>query len=103
MISVILATYNGSEFLTGDHNYANDLDVLGEGSLFHAVNRTSNPIAEKKLANLLLNPELKESVILTRQTTTKELSALPDFLLKYRIVIVEASHKNITAENMYTK
>ena len=28
---------------------------------------------------------------------------LSRFLLKYRIVIVEASHKNITAENMYTK
>jgi fatty acid desaturase len=38
---------NGSEFLTGDHNYANDLDVLGQGSLFHALNRTSNPTAKK--------------------------------------------------------
>lgn len=89
---------NGSEFLTGDHNYANDLDVLGQGSLFHALNRTSNPTAEKKLADVLLNPELKKSAVLTRQTTIKELSNLPDFLLRYRIFSALAATEKSTAQ-----
>ncbi len=83
--NIFFSNRNGIDFFEGNHNYANDLDVLGEGSLFHAINRTSNTAAEKKLANFLLNPELKESAILTRQATIKELSTLPDFLLQYRI------------------
>jgi DNA mismatch repair ATPase MutS len=96
--NTFFSSKTGSDFLEVNHNYASDIDVLGEGSLFHALNRTSNPVAEKKLANLLLNPELKEAAITARQATTKELSTLPDFLLQYRIYSTLAATEKSTEQ-----
>lgn len=81
---VFYSKRNGEQHLIPEHNFAYDLDVFGAGSLFHVLNRTSNQIAEKKLADMLLYPVLTEEHILAQQQTIKELSTLPDFMLKFR-------------------
>ncbi len=66
---------NGSNFIPHDHFYANDMDVFGHASLFQFLNRTTSELGEKKLADWLLNPANKETII-ERQDAVKELSTL---------------------------
>jgi MutS domain V len=64
---------NGIEFEDHHHQYAYDLDVFGENSLFQRLNRTGTYSGKKALAQLLCsllpNPEILEN-----QAAIKELS-----------------------------
>ena len=46
----------GERFRTPDHVYADDLDVLGKGSLYELLCTVRTPMAEQMLAAWLLNP-----------------------------------------------
>ena len=64
----------GNEWKPSHHDYANDLDIFGRASLYQFINRTSSEQAGKMLANWLLYPSNKET-ILHRQASMKELAA----------------------------
>ena len=62
---------NGKDFEPAQHPYAYDLDVLGEKSLYHYLNRTHTYLGRKRLAHRLLYPDT--TAILTHQEAIKTL------------------------------
>ncbi len=63
---------NGQEFLHFD-SFLSDLDVFGNNSLFHLLNRTATTHGKSKLASLLASPGLDETQILETQIALKAL------------------------------
>jgi hypothetical protein len=53
---------NGERFRTPDHVYADDLDVLGRGSLYELLCTVRTPMAEQMLAEWVLKPAGIEDV-----------------------------------------
>jgi len=69
---------NGEVFLDKAHPYALDLDIFGEQSLFHLINRCGTYIGQQKLASSLTQA-LPPSEINLHQDAVKELSPMLDF------------------------
>jgi hypothetical protein len=67
----------GERFRTPDHVYADDLDVLGKGSLYELLCTVRTPMAEQMLAEWLLNPAGTEHVE-QRQRAVAELRSRLD-------------------------
>ena len=63
---------NGKDFEPAQHPYAYDLDMLGEKSLYHYLNRTHTYLGRKCLAQRLLYPDT--TTILTHQEAIKALT-----------------------------
>ena len=63
---------NGKDFEPAQHPYAYDLDVLGEKSLYHYLNRTHTYLGRKRLAHRLLYPDT--TTILAHQEAIKALT-----------------------------
>ena len=63
---------NGKDFEPAQHPYAYDLDVLGEKSLYHYLNRTHTYLGRKGLAEQLLYPD--GTAILAHQEAIKALT-----------------------------
>ena len=63
---------NGKDFEPAQHPYAYDLDVLGEKSLYHYLNRTHTYLGRKRLAHKLLYPDT--TAILAHQEAIKALT-----------------------------
>ena len=63
---------NGKDFEPTQHPYAYDLDILGEKSLYHYLNRTHTYLGRKRLAQRLLYPDT--TTILTHQEAIKALT-----------------------------
>ncbi|MCO6149419.1 DNA mismatch repair protein [Flavobacterium sp. NRK1] len=68
----------GNEFTDHTHPYSYDLDIFGNKSLFHNINRTQTFKGKQKLA-ALLKKLLPEEEILLNQHAVKELSGKPEF------------------------
>jgi DNA mismatch repair ATPase MutS len=69
---------NGEDFIDPGHYYTSDLDVFGERSLFHTINRTVTGIGRERLAQSLRTP-CKVKAIEERQEAVKELKDMLDF------------------------
>ena len=63
----------GASLMPKEHPYANDLDIFGRASLFQYFNRTTSEMGSQNLAEWLLYPANKETVLL-RQQAVKELT-----------------------------
>ena len=63
---------NGKDFEPAQHPYAYDLDILGEKSLYHYLNRTHTYLGRKRLAQRLLYPDT--TTIHTHQEAIKALA-----------------------------
>ena len=74
---------NGEEFIDIDHFFSYDLDLFGEGSLYHFLNRTSTRSGRKKLADWLIKPELGKKEIESKQQAIKELAKEPEWRLQF--------------------
>ena len=64
---------DGGEHLN-DHSYLADLDIFGDRSLFHTLNRTATMIGKERLANLFKAPLSTLHEIEFQQASVKELS-----------------------------
>src|SRR5665647_1971449 len=64
---------SGKEYLD-DESYHADLDIFGERSLFHNINRTTTLNGKEKLALLFKSPLLTSKEITVQQEAVKELS-----------------------------
>jgi len=69
----------GKDFVDFNHPYTYDLDVFGESSLFQSLARVVTYQGRLLLAQLMSQPVLSESEILSRQTCIKELKDKIDF------------------------
>ncbi len=63
---------SGREFVDNTHVYTADLDIFGERSLFHHLNRTATYIGKLKLS-VLFSAHLSKQQILDNQQSVKEL------------------------------
>ena len=74
---------NGVEFIIKDHAYAEDLDILGNHSIYQLLNRTTTYPGKELLANRLLGKQ--SSVGLNeRQAGVKNLVETPVFMQEYQ-------------------
>ena len=93
----IFFTDNGSAFQQENHPYAYDLDILGECSLYHYLNRTHTFLGRKLLAERLLSPT-PERIL----DTQKQIQALtPD--LDWRQTFTAYTQQIDDSEEFYTK
>lgn len=65
---------NGKSFFD-NHTYCEDLDVFGESSLFHVLNRTTTVPGKECLANILKTPLAFKEDILKQQEAVREFAA----------------------------
>lgn len=72
------SSITGGEFKNPDHQYTSDLDIFGEKSVFHYLNRCVTSMGRKCLAAWLQAPADKEQIRL-RQHAVQELVAKSDF------------------------
>ncbi len=69
---------DGKIFTPHEHFYANDMDVFGHASLYQFINRTTSEMGAQKLADWLLHPADKET-ILQRQAALATLMPLSNW------------------------
>lgn len=62
-----------------EHAFANDLDLFGEHSLFHLVNRTVTVYGRETLAAALIADPQEKTEILRRQEAIRELAGMEKF------------------------
>lgn len=74
--------YNGQEYGRPTHNFSEDLDVFGEGTLFHLINRTKSKSGSDYLAQQLLG-ENQTFSIGQKQEAAKEMAAKTDWRLSF--------------------
>jgi DNA mismatch repair ATPase MutS len=66
--------FSGSSFHNPDHDYSYDMDLFGEKSIFHYINRSATGVGNKALSSWLADEHPLEE-ILKRQEAIKELAA----------------------------
>lgn len=76
----------GEEYIDPEHSYSYDLDIFGNNSLFHCINRSVTIFGKNRLAEYLKNAFLFKDQIIGRQKAIAELSADPDFRQQMQLV-----------------
>jgi DNA mismatch repair ATPase MutS len=89
-----IAFENGAKFVDFKHPYSHDLDIFGNKSLFHNLNRTETYKGREKLAQLLLTL-LPNTDILKNQAAVKELAAKPEW--RQEVMALGKSNKDSAA------
>lgn len=74
--------YNGQEYGRPMHNFSEDLDIFGEGTLFHLINRTKSKSGSDYLAQQLLGEHQTYSIA-QKQEAAKEMAAKTDWRLSF--------------------
>lgn len=74
--------YNGQEYGRPTHNFSEDLDIFGEGTLFHLINRTKSKSGSDYLAKQLLGENQIFSVN-QKQEAAKETATKTDWRLSF--------------------
>lgn len=64
---------NGQEHTNTKHAYTYDLDIFGDHSLFHRLNRTGTFVGSQKLAHLLSHKQTNQDII-THQAAIQEVT-----------------------------
>lgn len=82
-LSGVFTNNNGAEYISTKHPYTFDIDIFGDRSLFHRINRTLTKEGADKLAQLLSNVGIEKEAILQRQAAISELEKLNDFRLYF--------------------
>lgn len=85
-LSGVFTNYNGAEYISINHPYSFDIDVFGEGSLFHRINRTITKEGADKLAQILSNVGIEKGTILQRQAAISELEKMIEFRLCFQCI-----------------
>ncbi len=67
-------TDDGEEFLDDNHNYSQDLDIFGQGSLFQFINTAITYLGRLKLRDFLISPTRNIEEITNRQEAVHELA-----------------------------
>ncbi|HLP61162.1 MAG TPA: hypothetical protein VK186_20135 [Candidatus Deferrimicrobium sp.] len=89
------SSITGAEFKDNDHRYTSDLDIFGEKSIFHYLNRCVTSMGRRCLAQWLRGPVEKEQ-LLRRQEAVRELALKLNFrqsLQAHGIAIADTSSK----------
>lgn len=107
----------GEEYIDINHNYSNDLDIVGDNSIFQFLNISNTHTGRKMFSEDLLHPEKNIDEIKNRQEAIAELSGEIDLVqeieyltlkekknLKAPDQLIEYAESNSTVvENKYIK
>lgn len=74
----------GDQYIFEEHDYNQDIDLFGYGSLFQIINRTATPNGEKHLAGWLNSNSIDG--IFEKQKATEELGSKIEWRQKYSVV-----------------
>lgn len=77
---------NGASYISLNHPYTFDIDVFGEKSLFHRINRTITKEGSKKLAQILSVVGCDKGTIKQRQSAISELERLDDLRISFQCI-----------------
>jgi DNA mismatch repair ATPase MutS len=91
--------YNGNDFSETDHNYIADMDVFGNKSLFHYINRCATGVGNKALADWLGRENSRES-ILRMQDAVKELAKKKLWCQELRVDVYQRRITNFSKEHL---
>ena len=75
---------SGEQFINPTHEYSFDLDLFGNDSLYHRINRTVTPQGAVYLARLFNTLPTEKSTVLNRQETISELSQHEEWRNRFR-------------------
>ena len=78
---------NGHQYIEHQHAYAFDLDLFGDRSLFHHLNRTGTFIGRNTLAHSLMHP-LNDEDIQHQQEAIREISGMLDWRQKLKALAI---------------
>ena len=82
----VFTNNNGTEYISVTHPYLFDIDIFGESSLFHRINRTITQEGADRLAQILSNVGIGKDTILHRQAAISELEELNEFRLDFQCI-----------------
>lgn len=74
---------SGNKLLDKEHEFAFDLDIFGEASLFQHLNRSISDKGKKLIANTFYNPFKNEKDIFNTQNNIKALTKNIAFVIKF--------------------
>lgn len=88
---------NGEEFKNEELYFLEDLDIIGDASLYKYINICKTSNGKRKLIERLSNNFISEEQLIIKQNTMKEISENIDFSLDFQIALKEflAESKNI--------
>ena len=84
---------DGHGFNDDKHHYTSDLDIFGQASLFHLINRAATSRGNDILAGWLRAPANKPAII-ARQQTARELSADIEWKHHFQAILLFAKGRN---------
>lgn len=106
----------GEEFIDYDHNYATDLDIVGNKSLFQMINSTGTYYGRRRFVEDLLSPNFSDKDLKKRHEAISELSKDYNFCVEteydfslvgvdndFPSLISQLKDKNIFIKNSYLK
>lgn len=82
------------DYTEGNHDYASDLDIWGENSLSHFIDRTVTKFGKETLTKWLEHPA-DEAEVKLRQNAVKEISVDPDYIIEF---ISQLEEKKLEAD-----
>jgi ABC-type multidrug transport system fused ATPase/permease subunit len=81
--SDLYAFGNGKEYKNPLHHFSHDIDLFGEKSFFHHINRTNRKESEQLLAGMLSSNNIDD--VVGKQSAIKELAELVDWRQNYSV------------------
>lgn len=85
-LSGIFTYDDGSKYISNNHPFTFDIDIFGQGSLFHRINRTITVEGANKLAKTLSNVGIDKEKIQQRQAAISELTHLTEFRISFQCI-----------------
>ena len=92
---------NGERFIDFEHDFSYDLDVFGENSLYHYLNRTSTVMGAESLRDALISDN-KSSGILLLQKGVQELAKNIQWRQKFNAIAMEVNDSSSQYEQLKT-
>ena len=83
---------DGERYINPQHEFSFDLDIFGNASLYHRINRTVSQCGSDKLAHKLSHIESDKDTITANQAAIAELAALPDWRIRFMATPYIQSH-----------
>jgi hypothetical protein len=90
----------GTEYIDPHHPYTHDLDIFGEGSLFHAINRGNTINGRFLMAQRLSYPLASVEQIFLHQEATRELTSKTDFRQHFQASGMEIDEQRYDREQL---
>jgi hypothetical protein len=91
--------YSGSSFQNPDHDFSYDMDLFGNNSIFHYINRCATGVGNKALEGWLADDQPLDE-ILKRQDAVKELAGEKEWCEDLRVGLFKSRIEDFRKEHL---